>query len=96
MSELDRVDISARIAGAVARERSALEAWVEEALSRDPSDAVQQKLRVPLRLRQALDRASSITGKSKNALMVEFIVEGLRRLKTIEDSARAKAQKVKP
>lgn len=93
MSELDRADLSSRIGGAVKRERGVLESWVEDALERDPAEMVQQKLRLPRRVRQALDRAASITGKPKNALMVEFILDGLRRLKTIEESAKARPTK---
>lgn len=93
MSELDRADLSARIAGGVTRERTQLEAWVEDALSRDPGELIQQKLRIPRRVRHALDRAASVTGRSKNALMVEFIVDGLRKLRTIEESARGSRSK---
>jgi hypothetical protein len=88
MSELKNASIAARI-GANAhdgRERSKVESWVVEATERDPNEVVQEKLRVSLRVRQALDRASSITGRSKNELMNEFILEGLRRFHTAEQA----------
>jgi hypothetical protein len=89
MSELKGADIAARIgAGAPdERERSKVETWISEASARDPNAVVQEKLRVTRRIREALDRASSITGKSKNELMNEFIIEGLRRLHTAEQAA---------
>lgn len=89
MSELKGANISARIGVSAPdeRERSKVETWINEAADRSPDEIVQEKLRVSRRIRQALDRASSITGKSKNDLMNEFIVEGLRRLHTAEQAA---------